>query len=135
MSTTIQEPSHAERLEAVADVTVAGPGAADKDHGGDPLSEKQNGESSAPSSSDETGDMVQEKPQVPERSKGKVALIMGSLCVSCMRPEPYAAHNADCIFQIAVFLAALDTVSCLVGMLDYVCSQTDRQLLPPPFPL
>ena len=120
MSTTVQEPSQAERLDAVADVTVAGPGASDKDHGGDPSSEKQNSESSAPSSSDENGeqparDKVQEKPQVPERSKGKVALIMGSLCVSCMCPEPYAAHNADRIFQIAVFLAALDTVSCLVG--------------------
>ena len=87
MSTTVQEPSQAERLEAVADVTEAGPGATDKDHGGDPSSEKQNGESSAPSSSDENreqpiGDKVEEKPQVPERSKGKVALIMGSLCVS-----------------------------------------------------
>ena len=120
MSTTVQAPSQAERLEAVTDVTVAGPGPIEKDHGGDPSSEKQNGESSAPSSSDENGeppvgDKVQEKPQVPERSKGKVALIMGSLCVSCTRLEPYAAHNADCIFQIAVFLAALDTVSCLVG--------------------
>ena len=35
-----------------------------------------------------------------------------------MRFEPCNARNADCIFQIAVFLAALDTVSCLHGVYD-----------------
>ena len=86
MSMTFQEPSQAERLEAVADATVAGPGATDKANGQDPLSEKQYGESPAPSSSDGNGEQLvegkpEQKPQGPERSKGKVALIMGSLCV------------------------------------------------------
>lgn len=98
MSSTVEEPSQAERLE---DVAVAGVGADDKESVGDPLSETApNGSVERPSNgSDEVMEAkedaaVEEKPpippQAPERSKGKVALIMGSL-------------------MIAVFLAALDT--------------------------
>ena len=98
---TVEEPSQAEKLEGVAEATAAGPGAIDKETN-DSLSEKPKEASTAPSSSEENvvdlPPAAEEKPHgqpsAPERSKGKVALIMGSLCVSAyaylhLRPEPY----------------------------------------------
>ena len=87
MSSTVQQSSQAERLE---DVAVAGMGADDKGHGGDRLPEPfPHGSVETPSNqSDEV--VVSETdpdgkpsrpPQAPERSKGKIALIMGSLMV------------------------------------------------------
>ena len=84
MASTSKEPAQAERLEAVADATVAGPGATDKSIVGDPLSEKHE---DSPSSSDpELGkpggaQHPPEKPEAPQRSKMKIFLIMFSLCV------------------------------------------------------
>ena len=126
MGTTVEEPSQAEKLEGVAEATAAGPGATDKETNvGDPLSEKPIEPSTAPSSSEENvvdsppaaEGKPQGQPSAPERSKGKVALIMGSLCVSAYAylhhvPNPTLRKNADLhnLNQIAVFLAALDTV-------------------------
>lgn len=98
MSSTIEEPSQAEQLE---NVDVAGAGPDDGENVGDRLSEKApNGTLATPSTgSSELVDAkedarAEEKPtgppQVPERSKANIALIMASLL-------------------IAVFLAALDT--------------------------
>ncbi len=102
MSAAVEEPSQAEKLEGVAEATAAGPGATNKETNvGDPLSEKPNEASTAPSSEENVVDSPpkgEEKPRgqpsAPERSKGKVALIMGSLCVSAddylhLHPEPY----------------------------------------------
>ena len=90
MSSTLQEPTQAERLE---DVAVAGPGADDREKSGDRLPEHiPNG--SAETHSDQSDEVVDPKvkageemkpPQAPQRSKGKVALIMGSLMVSIPR--------------------------------------------------
>jgi len=84
--TTVEEPSQAERFEAVADATVAGPGATDKADGGDPLSERPaNGASSTssdPAVEQNGTEKKLEMPQTPERSKSKIALIMASLMVS-----------------------------------------------------
>ncbi len=88
-SSTVEEPSQAERLE---DVAVAGVGADDKENVSDRLSDKApNGSVDTPSNaSDEiaeakAGAGSEEKPtvspQAPERSKAKVALIMASLMV------------------------------------------------------
>lgn len=98
MSSTAQAPLQAERLDNVA---VARVGAENKENLGDRLpGENTNGLVERPST--ESDDVVGAKadaglkekvlggPEAPERSKGKVALIMGSL-------------------MIAVFLAALDT--------------------------
>jgi len=86
MVSTVEEPSQAERLEAVANATVAGPGATDSAVAGDPLSEKPVYGSSSNSSEAAADQNAAEKavatPQAPQRSAGKVALIMGSLCVS-----------------------------------------------------
>ncbi len=91
MASTAQEPSQAERLEAVAEATVAGPGATDKEVAGDPLSEKPANSSSSNSSeaaAEQNGAKeAQAKPEPPRRSAGKIALIMGSLCVSNMHSE------------------------------------------------
>ena len=84
MTSTVDDPPQAQRLGTVADATVAGPGATDKYQGGNLLSEKPaNGASEASSDAAEHngGDKPLETPQTPERSKGKVALIMGSLMV------------------------------------------------------
>lgn len=103
MSAAVEEPSQAEKLEGLAEATAAGPGATNKETNvGDPLSEKANEASTAPSSSEEnvvdsppTGEEKPHgQPSAPERSKGKVALIMGSLCVSAddylhLHPETY----------------------------------------------
>lgn len=89
MSSTLQEPSQAERLEHVA---VAGAGADDKANVVDRLSEQaHNGSAETPSDHlygivDPKADAGPNKehsapPQAPQRSKGKVALIMASLMV------------------------------------------------------
>lgn len=89
MSSTLQEPSQAERLEHVA---VAGAGADDKANVVDRLSEQApNGSAETPSDHlhgivDPKADAGPNKehsapPQAPQRSKGKVALIMASLMV------------------------------------------------------
>lgn len=86
---TVEVTSQAERLE---DVAVAGVGADDKEDFGDqPRDKSPHGSVGTPSNgSDEivaakVGAGAEEKPQgppqAPERSKGKVALIMGSLMV------------------------------------------------------
>lgn len=89
MSSTVEEPAQAERLE---DVAVAGAGAEHKGNVGDRLPENaSNGSVETPSK--ESDEVVEAKanagleekqpapPQAPERSKAKVALIMGSLMV------------------------------------------------------
>lgn len=89
MSSTVEEPTQAERLE---DVAVAGAGADDKEYVGDQSSgSASDGSVEAPSK--EVDESVKAKadaglkekppvpPQAPERSKAKVALIMGSLMV------------------------------------------------------
>ena len=89
MSSTLQEPSQDDRLQHVA---LAGVGADDEEQSGHPLpGQVPNG--SVETSSDQSDEVVESKadagsgekppgpPQVPERSKGKVALIMGSLMV------------------------------------------------------
>lgn len=86
--TTVDQPSQAERLEAVADATTAGPGATDAAVAGDPLTEKSANGASSTSSDPPTEQNSDKKPpeihQTPGRSKGKVALIMGSLMVRCL---------------------------------------------------
>ena len=85
MSSTVQEPSQAERLE---DVAVAGAGADNKEKFVDPLSEPTPN-ASVGTPSDQSDGIVDPKadagppapPQAPQRSKGKVVLIMGSLMV------------------------------------------------------
>ena len=102
MSAAVEEPSQAEKLEGVAEATAAGPGATTKETNiGDPLSEKPNQASTAASSEENVVDSPptgeknpQGQPSAPERSKGKIALIMGSLCVSAnddlhLASEPY----------------------------------------------
>ena len=86
MASTAGDPSQAERLEAVVE---AGPGATDKALAGDPLSEKPAHESSSDASEAALEQNEVEKaktmPEAPQRSAGKIALIMGSLCVSLIR--------------------------------------------------
>ena len=89
MSSTVQVPSQVERLEGVA---VAGLGAENRESTGHQLPGNiSHGSVERPSS--ESDDAVVPKadaaleekvpggPQAPERSKGKIALIMGSLMV------------------------------------------------------
>ena len=89
MSSTVEQSSQAERL---GDVAVAGVGADDQENIGDRLSGRiPNGSVETPSN--ESDEVVAAKadagseekppvpPQAPERSKAKVALIMGSLMV------------------------------------------------------
>ena len=80
--------SQAERLEAVADATVAGPGATDQASAGDLFSDKPPATSS-PNSSDldverhgekEASAKLQDTP--PQRSALQIFFLMGSLCVS-----------------------------------------------------
>lgn len=85
MSSAIEEPSQAERLENIA---VIGAGADDGEKVGDRVSERNpNGSVHTPSngSSEAVDAMAEEKTKVPlqapERSKGKIALIMASLLV------------------------------------------------------
>ena len=95
MSSTVEDPSQAERLE---DVAVAVAGADDAENVGDGSSEKApNGPVDTPSNgSDEVVEAKNEAgaeekppvpPQAPQRSKGKVALIMGSLMVRDIQIE------------------------------------------------
>ncbi len=87
MSSTVQHVSQAERLE---DVAVAGVGADDTGRGGHRLPETSP-HGSVETPSNHSDEVVVSKtdpegkpsrpPQAPERSKGKVALIMGSLMV------------------------------------------------------
>ena len=98
-STANNEPSQAERLEAVAEATVAGPGATDKTVAGDPFSEKPANRSSSDSSEavakEDGGEKAQEKPEAPQRSAGQIALIMASLCVSDAQARLGERHFAD----------------------------------------
>lgn len=86
MPSTAEEPSQAERLEAVADATVAGPGATDKTVAGDPFSHKPadviSSNSSDAATEQNEAEKAQTEPETPQRSASKIALIMGSLCVS-----------------------------------------------------
>jgi len=88
MTSTVEEPSQAEKLTDIAD---AGPGASDK-NGTDELSEKPlngtangdpNGASTDASLESGAGPSpkAEETPTQPERSALKVGLIMGSICV------------------------------------------------------
>jgi len=67
------------------DASIAGPGATASPIAGDPFSEKPVNGSSSNSSEAAAEQNIAEKPAVmpeaPQRSAGKVALIMGSLCV------------------------------------------------------
>lgn len=80
MAHTVEQPSQAERLEAVAEAPIAGAGATDKDLTGDPS--PRSSDSAIEHNASEKPAMAE--PQAPQRSAGKIALIMGSLCV-CMR--------------------------------------------------
>ncbi len=86
MATAAEEPSEASRLEAVAE---AGMGADDHEHAAK-LSNDENTDgamSGSPAlSSDGVGEEPKKdgKPEEPQRSKLKVVLIMGSLCVSLL---------------------------------------------------
>lgn len=85
MVSVVQEPSQAERFEAVAEVNIAGPGATNPAQSSDPPPEKHVESSSSSSSEAAAAQNAEEKPvepQAPERSAGKIALIMASLCVS-----------------------------------------------------
>lgn len=70
------------------------------------------GTNSLPPSSDDVVEPKQAEPAVAvELGKGKVVLIMFALCVS---PEDFVDRigpSPNAPFQIAVFLAAIDTVS------------------------
>ena len=117
MAVTEEVPSQASRAEAVA---VAGMGADDQPPTAIPSSNKEVDLEKAeyegmasPSGSSGGHDVKDEKPAPPaedqSRSKSKTLLIMLALCVSVTeRSEDVSVLNA---FQIAVFLAALDTVS------------------------
>lgn len=97
MVSAVEEPSQAERLVAIADANVAGPGATDSAVAGDPLSEKPVNSSSSNSSETAMEPNAAEKavaiPEAPQRSASKVALIMGSLCVS--QPGSVIGNNTD----------------------------------------
>lgn len=88
MVSTVEEPSQTGRLEAVADAAIAGPGATDAAAAGDPLSQKpENGSSSTSSEAAAEQGAAEKaalppKSEAPQRSAGKIALIMGSLMVS-----------------------------------------------------
>lgn len=100
MPSTIPEPSQAERLE---DVAVAGPGADAKGNPGHWVPEQApNG--LVESHSDQSDGVVDLKadpgqdvkpPEEPQRSKGKVALIMGSLMVRILNWKSVNMSNAE----------------------------------------
>ena len=113
MSSTVQEPSQAERLE---DVAVAGVGADDTGNVAVHRPEKAlNG--SVETTSKQSDELVEPKleaaseakpPQAPERSKGKVALIMGSLMVrDTLRLGSLSARIANGRFRSLYFLLLL----------------------------
>ena len=100
MSSNVPESSQAERLENVA---VAGAGADEEGNSGHRIPEQ------APNGlvekhSDQSDGVVDPKadasqdvkpPQEPQRSKGKVALIMGSLMVRILNWKSVNASNAE----------------------------------------
>ena len=100
MSSTVQEPSQPERLE---DVAVAGAGADEKGNSGHQIPEQApNG--LVETHSDQSDGVVDPKadagqdvkpPQELQRSKGKVALIMGSLMVRILNWKSVNASNAE----------------------------------------
>ena len=104
MSSTVPESSQAERLENVA---VAGAGADEKGNSGQQISEQApNG--LVETHSDQSNGVVDPKedagqdvkpPQEPQRSKGKVALIMGSLMVRILNWQSVNASNAEEYFR------------------------------------
>ena len=102
MSSTVPEPAQAERLEDVA-VVGAVAGADEKRNSGDRLPEQApNGSVETPSTQSEgvvdpKADLGQDvkPPQEPQRSKGKVALIMGSLMVRILNWQSVNASNAE----------------------------------------
>lgn len=110
MTDTVEEPSQAQKAEAVAE---AGPGADINAHvanvNGEHVNfenEKNNNGTSASSSnsSDLVAEPKMQQPQAPQRSKWKTVLIMASLCVShshC-RSETTGKYSdrccADCCF-------------------------------------
>ncbi len=84
MATAAEKPSEASRLEAVAE---AGMGADDHDHAANLSKEEKTDGATSESpaiSLDGAGEEPKKdgKPEKPQRSALKVALIMGSLCVS-----------------------------------------------------
>ena len=113
MSSTIGKPAQAERLE---DVAVAGAGADDKENVGDQSSgSASNRSAEAPSKeldevekgNEDAGseEKAPVPPQAPERSKAKVALIMGSLMVrDTMNGKVSTATIADWWFRSLSFL-------------------------------
>ena len=81
MTTTVEQPSEAERFEAAADdVTLAS----------NVDSEKGNDKPVSPSDSLDTVAVPQQEKVVEEkkRSKGKTVLLMGALCVRTVMPPP-----------------------------------------------
>lgn len=85
MASAVQEPSQAERFEGVAEANIAGPGATNPAQSSDPPREKHLESSSSSSSEAAAAQSAEGKsvaPQAPQRSAGKIALIMASLCVS-----------------------------------------------------
>ena len=110
MTSTIEEPSQAERLEAVAEAG-AGAGAEDKRIETEGLSANPaNGVPTASSSGSDLaeGAKIQEKPEAkpdaPQRSAGKVALIMGSLCVCGSASGKLAFNILTAIIRLPSFL-------------------------------
>lgn len=86
MAIVEEEPSQAYRAEAVAEV---GPGADTTTHDAGMGNEKQGNEArTSPSGSFDVGAEPQKELEVgpPARSKGKIALIMGALCVRLQIP-------------------------------------------------
>ena len=117
MSSTVQGPSQAERLQ---DVAAAGVGADDKENVGDQsLGKAPNGSVETPSNVSEEAVALkadaglEEKPPVPpqaqERSKGKVALIMASLMVRDVRWANLSASIAESKTRSLCFLLPLTT--------------------------
>ena len=105
MSSTVPESSQAERLQ---DVAIAGAGADEKGDSGNQIPEQApNG--LAETHSDQSDGVVDPKadagqdvkpPQEPQRSKAKVALIMGSLMVRKLNWKSLNASNAEERFRL-----------------------------------
>ena len=117
-----EKPLPAEDLVAVqqpAGSATAAPAGTDVDHPEQANTEDKHVDDTDPSAnlSDAEVEPKQEEQSVAaELGKGKVALIMSALCVSFPRVEERRGRNANVVFQIAVFLAALDTVRRAKGM-------------------
>ena len=104
MSSTIPEPSQAERLE---DVAVAGAGADANGNPGHWVPEQApNGlEETHSDQSDRVVDLKAapgqdvKPPEEPQRSKGKIALIMGSILVRILNCKSVNVSNAEKHFR------------------------------------